>query len=76
MSQALSPFSQRAGLASSILGISQLSFASLYIWTMGWLGISAINMLIVILFASSFIGFTFLHLFRSSGQQQKVNCDA
>lgn len=37
MSQALSPFSQRAGLASSILGISQLSFASLYIWIMdGW----------------------------------------
>lgn len=76
MSQALSPFSQRAGLASSILGISQLSFASLYIWTMGWLGISAINMLMVILFSSCFIGFTFLHLFRSSGQQQKVNCDA
>ncbi|QKJ48190.1 MFS transporter [Proteus vulgaris] len=76
MSQALSPFSQRAGLASSILGISQLSFASLYIWTMGWLGISAINMLMVILSASCLIGFTFLHLFRSSGQQQKVNCDA
>lgn len=76
MSQALSPFSQRAGLASSILGISQLSFASLYIWTMGWLGISAINMLMVILFANCLIGFTFLRLFRSSGQQQKVNCDA
>lgn len=76
MSQALSPFSRRAGLASSILGISQLSFASLYIWTMGWLGISAINMLMIILFVSSFFGFTFLHLFRSSGQQQKVNCDA
>ncbi|MBI6215530.1 MFS transporter [Proteus sp. DFP240708] len=76
MSQALSPFSQRAGLASSILGISQLSFASLYIWTMGWLGISALNMLMVILSASCLIGFTFLHLFRSSGQQQKVNCDA
>ncbi|MBG6025996.1 MFS transporter [Proteus mirabilis] len=76
MSQALSPFSQRAGLASSILGISQLSFASLYIWTMGWLGISAINMLMVILSVSCLIGFTFLHLFRSSGQQQKVNCDA
>ncbi|WP_109397416.1 MFS transporter [Proteus faecis] len=76
MSQALSPFSQRAGLASSILGISQLSFASLYIWIMGWLGISAINMLMVILSASCLIGFIFLHLFRSSGQQQKVNCDA
>ncbi|WP_368926764.1 MFS transporter [Proteus columbae] len=76
MSQALSPFSQRTGLASSILGISQLSFASLYIWTMGWLGISALNMLMVILSASCLIGFTFLHLFRSSGQQQKVNCDA
>lgn len=76
MSQALSPFSQRAGLASSILGISQLSFASLYIWIMGWMGISAINMLMVILFASCLIGFTFLHLFRSAEQQQKVNCDA
>lgn len=76
MSQALSPFSRKAGFASSILGISQLSFASLYIWIMGWLEVSAINMLMVVLSASCIIGFAFLHIFQSSEQRQKVNCDA
>lgn len=66
MSQALSPFKQRAGLASSVLGISQLSFASAYIWIMGWIGIPAISMLIIILSASCIIGVTLLRLYRSS----------
>ncbi|HCH50693.1 MAG TPA: multidrug transporter MdtL [Proteus sp.] len=76
MSQALSPFSQRAGLASSVLAIAQLSFASLYIWIMGWIGIPAITMLIIILLASSVIGFTLLRFFSSLNQSQEVVSNA
>ncbi|MGR5065723.1 MdtL family multidrug efflux MFS transporter [Photobacterium sp. DNB22_13_2] len=49
MSQALSPFSLRAGMASSILGIAQVCTSAFYIWLMGLLGVSALNMLIIIL---------------------------
>lgn len=49
MSQALSPYSRHAGIASSVLGICQVSFSACYIWAMGWLGASALNMLIIVL---------------------------
>ncbi|MDV5169694.1 MFS transporter [Photobacterium rosenbergii] len=49
MSQALSPFSLRAGMASSILGIAQVCASAFYIWLMGLMGVSALNMLIIIL---------------------------
>lgn len=49
MSQALSPFSLRAGMASSILGIAQVCSSAFYIWLMGLLGVSALNMLVTIL---------------------------
>ena len=49
MSQALSPFSRRAGMASSVLGISQIACSAAYITLMGWLGMSALNMLIILL---------------------------
>lgn len=49
MSQALSPFSLRAGMASSILGIAQVCSSAFYIWLMGLLGVSALNMLVIIL---------------------------
>ncbi|QXX82006.1 MdtL family multidrug efflux MFS transporter [Providencia sp. R33] len=62
MSQALSPFTQRAGLASSVLAIGQLSFASLYIWIMGWIGISSLNMLLIILLVTGMVGFTLLKI--------------
>lgn len=62
MSQALSPFTQRAGLASSVLAIGQLSFASLYIWIMGWIGISSLNMLLIILLMTGMVGFTLLKI--------------
>lgn len=71
MSQALSPFSQRAGVASSVLGISQLSFSSLYIWVMGWIEVSSINMLVVILFISCIVGTLFL-CFPRFTEQKKV----
>ncbi|MBC7001059.1 MFS transporter [Photobacterium sp. BZF1] len=49
MSQALSPYSQRAGVASSILGIAQVCASAFYIWLMGLMGVSALNMLITVL---------------------------
>jgi DHA1 family multidrug resistance protein-like MFS transporter len=49
MSQALSPYSYRAGVASSMLGVAQICSSALYIWLLGLLGISALNMLILIL---------------------------
>lgn len=62
MSQALSPFARRAGIASSVLAISQLSFASFYIWLMGWVGVQSVNMLFIILLATGIIGITLLIL--------------
>lgn len=53
MSQALNPFKQNAGLASSVLAICQIAFSAGYIWIMGMLGVSAVNMLIFLLLFSS-----------------------
>jgi DHA1 family multidrug resistance protein-like MFS transporter len=53
MSQALNPFKQNAGLASSVLAICQIAFSAGYIWIMGMLGVSAVNMLIILLLFSS-----------------------
>lgn len=49
-SQALKPFDTHAGLASSVLGITQIIISAFYIWVMGWLGVTALNMLTVLLF--------------------------
>lgn len=56
MSQALSPFSRRAGVASSLLGIAQVCSSAFYIWLMGLLGVSALNMLVVALSMAGVIG--------------------
>ena len=55
MSQALSDYSQRAGVASSILGVSQVCTSALFIWLMGVIGLSALNMLVFILAAGGVI---------------------
>ncbi|MCY9827274.1 MFS transporter [Vibrio chagasii] len=55
MSQALSCYSQRAGVASSILGVSQVCKSALFIWLMGAIGLSALNMLVFILTAGGVI---------------------
>ncbi|UPR36644.1 MFS transporter [Vibrio cyclitrophicus] len=55
MSQALSGYSQRAGVASSILGVSQVCTSALFIWLMGAIGLSALNMLVFILAAGGVI---------------------
>ncbi|MCC4781398.1 multidrug transporter MdtL [Vibrio splendidus] len=55
MSQALSCYSQRAGVASSILGVSQVCTSALFIWLMGVIGLSALIMLVFILAAGGVI---------------------
>lgn len=55
MSQALSCYSQRAGVASSILGVSQVCTSALFIWLMGVIGLSSLNMLVFILAAGGVI---------------------
>ena len=55
MSQALGPFSLRAGVASSSLGIAQVCGSSLWIWLAAVVGIGAWNMLIGILIACSIV---------------------
>ncbi|ELA9306128.1 MFS transporter [Vibrio parahaemolyticus] len=62
MSQALSQFSRKAGLASSMLGIGQVSWSALYIWLMATLGVSAVMMLIIALVASGVIGLSIILL--------------
>ncbi|MEZ8099366.1 MFS transporter [Vibrio bivalvicida] len=62
MSQALSPFSNKAGLASSVLGISQVCCSALYIWFMAWIGVSAVNMLLIALVAGGVIGIALILL--------------
>jgi DHA1 family multidrug resistance protein-like MFS transporter len=55
MSQALGPFSLRAGVASSVLGIAQVCGSSLYIWLAAIFGVGALNMLIGILISCSMV---------------------
>ncbi|NDO82280.1 multidrug transporter subunit MdtL [Citrobacter sp. NCU1] len=55
MSQALGPFSLRAGVASSALGIAQVCGSSLWIWLAAIVGINALNMLIGILIGCSIV---------------------
>ncbi|MCL1056521.1 MFS transporter [Shewanella gelidimarina] len=75
MNQALSPFSQRAGVASSLLGIAQVCSSGLYIWIMGLLGVSPLNMLLIILLLGSLISLTLILLLGSplhSGSNEKI----
>ncbi len=55
MSQALGPFTLRAGVASSVLGIAQVCGSSLWIWLAAIIGLSAMNMLIGILIGCSIV---------------------
>ncbi|MCT8860451.1 MFS transporter [Shewanella xiamenensis] len=60
MSQALSPFVARAGVASSLLGIAQVCTSALYIWVMGLLEVSAINILLAILSVGALVSITLI----------------
>lgn len=75
MSQALSPYSLRAGVASSILGVVQVCGSALYIWFMGLLGVSAVSMLVVILALGSVISMALILLVPKSnvsGQYEEI----
>ncbi|MFW1207656.1 MFS transporter [Vibrio parahaemolyticus] len=77
MSQALSQFSRKAGLASSMLGIGQVSWSALYIWLMATLGVSAVMMLIIALIASGVIGLSIILLFPNhnvSEPHEEISC--
>ena len=62
MSQALGPFSLRAGVASSVLGIAQVCGSSLWIWLAAILGINALNMLFAILIVCSIVSLSLIML--------------
>ncbi|OOQ80313.1 MFS transporter [Vibrio parahaemolyticus] len=77
MSQALSQFSRKAGLASSMLGIGQVYWSALYIWLMATLGVSAVMMLIIALVASGVIGLSIILLFPNhnvSEPHEEISC--
>ncbi|HCG7121967.1 MFS transporter [Vibrio parahaemolyticus] len=77
MSQALSQFSRKAGLASSMLGIGQVSWSALYIWLMATLGMSAVMMLMIALVASGVIGLSIILLFPNhnvSEPHEEISC--
>ncbi|POT55783.1 multidrug transporter MdtL [Citrobacter amalonaticus] len=66
MSQALGPFSLRAGVASSALGIAQVCGSSLWIWLAAVIGINALNMLIGILIVCSIVSLLLIMLVASN----------
>lgn len=77
MSQALSQFSRKAGLASSMLGIGQVSWSAFYIWFMATLGVSAVMMLMIALIASGVIGLSIILLFPNhnvSELHEEISC--
>ncbi|EHR7288346.1 MFS transporter [Vibrio parahaemolyticus] len=77
MSQALSQFSRKAGLASSMLGIGQISWSALYIWLMATLGVSAVMMLMIALVANGVIGLSIILLFPNhnvSEPHEEISC--
>lgn len=73
MSQALSPFAKRAGMASSVLAIAQLSFASLYIRLMAAAETGAVAMLLIILLTTALVGAILLKRYPvSSGNRRAL----
>ncbi|MCX9503182.1 MFS transporter [Vibrio cholerae] len=77
MSQALNQFTRKAGLASSMLGIGQVSWSAFYIWLMATLGVSAVMMLIIALVASGLIGLSLILLFPNpnvSEPYEEISC--
>jgi len=79
MSQALSPYAARAGMASSLLGITQVSCSALYIWLMGALAVSAINMLLITLIIGSVTCITLILLvpkYSHDQNDEKITCSA
>ncbi|UGB03760.1 MFS transporter [Leclercia sp. G3L] len=72
MSQALGPFSLRAGVASSVLGIAQVCGSSLWIWLAAIMGLNALNMLIGVLIGCSMLCITLLLLIRPAAHHEEA----
>lgn len=72
MSQALGPFALRAGVASSVLGITQVCGSSLWIWLAAIIGLNALNMLIGVLIGCSMLGITLLMVIRPAAHHEEA----
>ena len=73
MSQALGPFSLRAGVASSVLGIAQVCGSSLWIWLAAVIGLNALNMLIGILIGCSMVCITLLLVIQPAANYEEAH---
>ncbi len=73
MSQALGPFSLRAGVASSVLGIAQVCGSSLWIWLAAIIGLNALNMLIGILIGCSILCILLLMMVRPAAHYEEIS---
>lgn len=73
MSQALGPFSLRAGVASSVLGIAQVCGSSLWIWLAAIIGLNALNMLIGILIGCSILCILLLMMVRPAANYEEIS---
>lgn len=73
MSQALGPFSLRAGVASSMLGIAQVCGSSLWIWLAAILGLNALNMLIGILIGCSMLCIVLLMVIQPAAHYEEAH---
>ncbi|EPR1455087.1 MFS transporter [Citrobacter koseri] len=73
MSQALGPFSLRAGVASSVLGIAQVCGSSLWIWLAAVIGFNALNMLIGILIGCSMVCILLLMTIQPTAHYEKIH---
>ena len=72
MSQALGPFTLRAGVASSVLGIAQVCGSSLWIWLAAIMGLNALNMLIGVLIGCSMLCILLLLLIRPAAHHEEA----
>ena len=72
MSQALGPFSLRAGVASSVLGIAQVCGSSLWIWLAAVIGLNALNMLIGVLIGCSILCITLLMVIQPAAHYEEA----
>ncbi|CZX33379.1 multidrug resistance protein mdtL [Enterobacter hormaechei] len=73
MSQALGPFSLRAGVASSVLGIAQVCGSSLWIWLAAVIGLNALNMLIGVLIGCSILCITLLMVIQPAAHYEEAH---
>ena len=67
------PFSLRAGVASSVLGIAQVCGSSLWIWLAAVIGLNALNMLIGVLIGCSILCITLLMVIQPAAHYEEAH---